>query len=118
MELTPQIFLCYARQDEGAVRELYQRLSVAGFKPWIDQADIYPGEQLPGSIDRAIEQSDLFLAWTSTHKLNRRGILQGEIKIPPDRWQEKLHRNIYLIPARLDPCVVPDVLCDFRREAY
>jgi hypothetical protein len=60
VQATVQIFLCYARQDEDAVRELYQRLSAAGFKPWMDQEDIHPGERWQASIDRAIEQSDYF----------------------------------------------------------
>ena len=109
-----QIFLCYARQDEDAVRELYQRLSAAGFKPWMDQEDIYPGEQWQGSIERAIEQADFFLACLSTHAVSRRGFLQREIKTALDRWQEKLHSDIYLIPARLEPCEVPDVLSHFQ----
>ena len=109
-----QIFLCYARQDEDAVRELYQRLSAAGFKPWMDQEDIYPGEQWQGSIERAIEQADFFLACLSTHAVSRRGFLQREIKTALDRWQEKLHSDIYLIPARLEPCEVPEELRNFQ----
>jgi formylglycine-generating enzyme required for sulfatase activity len=109
-----QIFLCYARQDEDAVRELYQRLSAAGFKPWMDQEDIYLGEQWQGSIERAIEHADFLLACLSTHAVSRRGFLQREIKSALDRWQEKLHSDIYLIPARLQPCEVPEVLRDFQ----
>jgi hypothetical protein len=109
-----QIFLCYARQDEEAVRELYQRLSTAGFKPWMDQEDIYPGEQWQASIERALERSDFFLACLSTHAISRRGFLQREIKGALDRWQERLHSDIYLIPARLEPREVPEVLRDFQ----
>jgi hypothetical protein len=109
-----QIFLCYARQDEDAVRELYQRLSAVGFKPWMDQEDIYPGEQWQGSIERAIEQSDFFLACLSTHAVNRHGSLQREIKGALARWQERLDSDIYLIPARLEPCEVPEVLSHFQ----
>ena len=109
-----QIFLCYARQDENAVRELYQRLSAAGFKPWMDQEDIYPGEQWQRSIERAIEHSDFFLACLSTHAVSREGFLQREITTALERWQEKLHSDIYLIPARLEPCEVPDVLRGFQ----
>jgi formylglycine-generating enzyme required for sulfatase activity len=109
-----QIFLCYARQDEDAVIELYQRLSAAGFKPWMDQEDIYPGEQWQGSIERAIQQSDFFVACLSTHAVSRRGFLQREIKGALERWQEKLHSDIYLIPARLEPCEVPEELRNFQ----
>jgi formylglycine-generating enzyme required for sulfatase activity len=109
-----QIFLCYARQDEDAVIELYQRLSAAGFKLWMDQEDIYPGEQWLGSIERAIQQSDFFVACLSTHAVSRRGFLQREIKGALERWQEKLQSDIYLIPARLEPCEVPEELRNFQ----
>jgi hypothetical protein len=109
-----QIFLCYARQDEDTVKELYQRLSAAGFKPWMDQEDIYAGEQWQASIERAIQRSDFFLACLSTHAVSRRGFLQRELKWALDIWQEKLYSDIYLIPARLEPCEVPEVLQDFQ----
>jgi formylglycine-generating enzyme required for sulfatase activity len=109
-----QIFLCYARQDEDTVKELYQRLSAAGFKPWMDQEDIYAGEQWQASIERAIQRSDFFLACLSTHAISRRGFLQRELKWALDIWQEKLFSDIYLIPARLERCEVPEVLQDFQ----
>lgn len=66
----------------------------------MDQEDIYPGEQWQGSIERAIEHADFFLACLSTHAVSRRGFLQREIKAALDQWQEKLHSDIYLIPRK------------------
>jgi formylglycine-generating enzyme required for sulfatase activity len=111
---TRQIFLCYARPDEDRVRELYQRLTAAGFKPWMDQEDIVPGERWRPSIERAIQRSDFFLACLSTHSVSRRGFLQREIKTAMDLWQEKLGSDIFLIPARFEPCEVPEDLTDFQ----
>jgi formylglycine-generating enzyme required for sulfatase activity len=80
----------------------------------MNQEDIYPGEQWQGSIARAIQQSDFFVACLSTHAVSRRGFLQREIKGALERWQEKLQSDIYLIPARLEPCEVPEELRDFQ----
>ena len=33
VKATAQVFLSYAREDEGKVEELYQKLSDVGFKP-------------------------------------------------------------------------------------
>jgi hypothetical protein len=112
MPTPAQIFLCYARPDENTVRELSQRLTAAGFNPWMDQEDIHPGEQWQASIDRAIHRSDFFLTCLSTHSVSRRGFLQREIKTALDLWQEKLGSDIFLIAARLEPCEVPEAVAD------
>jgi formylglycine-generating enzyme required for sulfatase activity len=88
--------------------------STTMFKPWMDEKDIYPGEQWQGSIERAIEHADFFLACLSTHAVSGRGFLPREIATALERWRERLHSDIYLIPARLEPCEVPDVLSNFQ----
>jgi hypothetical protein len=109
-----QIFLSYAREDEDKVKELYQRLSDAGFKPWMDKKDILPGEIWKSRIPQAIRESDFFLACLSRNSVNKRGWIQREIKDALDIWQEKLDSDIYLIPARLEDCEVPERLGDFQ----
>jgi len=109
-----QIFLSYASEDEEKVDQLYQQLSAAGFKPWMDKKDILPGERWKSSIPRAIRQSDFFLACLSKQSVSKRGFLQREIKDALDLWQEKLEDDIYLIPVRLEDCPVPESLCDFQ----
>jgi hypothetical protein len=109
-----QIFLSYAREDEDKVKELYQRLSDAGFEPWMDKKDILPGEIWKSRISQAIRESDFFLACLSRNSVNKRGWIQREIKDALDIWQEKLDSDIYLIPARLEDCEVPERLGDFQ----
>jgi outer membrane protein assembly factor BamB len=111
---TVQIFLSYAREDEEKVDQLYQQLSAAGFKPWMDKRDILPGERWKSSIPRAIRQSDFFMACLSKKSVSKRGLLQREIRGALDIWQEKLEDDIYLIPVRLEDCPVPESLCDFQ----
>jgi hypothetical protein len=109
-----QIFLSYAREDEDKVKELYQRLSDAGFEPWMDKKDILPGEIWKSRIPQAIRESDFFLACLSGNSVNKRGWIQREIKDALDIWQEKLDSDIYLIPARLEDCEIPERLGDFQ----
>ncbi|TEU17517.1 MAG: TIR domain-containing protein [Anaerolineales bacterium] len=109
-----QIFLSYAREDEGKVKDIYQRLSDAGFKPWMDTKDLLPGEQWKSSIRRAVRRSDFFLACLSANSVNRRGWIQKEIRNALDTWEEMLDSDIYLIPVRLEDCEVPERLCDFQ----
>jgi hypothetical protein len=109
-----QIFLSYAREDEEQVKKFYQRLSDAGFKPWMDTEDLLPGEIWKSRIPQAIRESDFFLACLSGNSVNKRGWIQREIKDALDIWQEKLDSDIYLIPARLEDCEVPERLGDFQ----
>jgi hypothetical protein len=109
-----QIFLSYARKDEEKVENLYQKLSDAGFKPWMDKKDILPGEQWPSSIQRAIRDSDFFLVCLSTNSVKKRGWVQKEMKQALDHWQEKLEDDIYLIPVRLEDCEPPESLRAFQ----
>ncbi len=62
-----QIFLSYVREDEEKVRNLYQKLSDAGFKPWMDIHDVLPGEDFRIAIQNAIRNSHIF--FTTVHFL-------------------------------------------------
>jgi tetratricopeptide (TPR) repeat protein len=108
------VFLSYAREDRERVEDLYQELSRAGFKPWMDTKDILPGERWEASIRMAIRRSDFFLACLSSNSVNKRGFLQKEIKSALDICQEMLDSDIYLIPVRLEDCQVPASLRDFQ----
>jgi hypothetical protein len=114
VKVTVQIFLSYAREDEEEVESLYQKLSNAGFKPWMDKKDILPGERWESSIRKAIRRSDFFLTCLSANSVNKRGWIQREIKNALDIWQDKLDSDIYLIPVRLEDCKVPESLGDFQ----
>jgi len=114
MKAAAQIFLSYAREDEEEVEELYQKLSVAGFKPWMGKKDVVPGEKWPSAIRRAIRDSDFFLVCLSANSVKKRGWVQREMKQALDLWQEKLEDDIYLIPVRLEDCEAPESLREFQ----
>ena len=109
-----QVFLSYAREDREEVEKLYQHLSTAGFKPWMDTMDILPGEVWMESIRSAIEKSDFFLVCLSSRSINKRGILQKEFKSALDVWQGMFESDIYLIPVRLEECAVPVSMAKFQ----
>ena len=65
----PQIFLCYSREDENRVEELFEKLTAEGFKPWMAKKSILPGEYWESSIKRAIKQSEFFIACLSRNSV-------------------------------------------------
>jgi len=109
-----QIFLCYAREDEQTVSDLYERLLSEGFRPWMDKKNILPGQRWDYVLQNAIIHSDFFLACLSPNSARKRGVLQKEIKQALDIWETKLNSDIYLIPVRLQECSVPDYLSNFQ----
>ncbi|MBI1928614.1 TIR domain-containing protein [Candidatus Poribacteria bacterium] len=114
MRATVQIFLSYAREDKEKVESLYQKLSDAGFKPWMDTKDLLPGEKWRSRIQKAIRDTDFFLACLTANSITKRGFLQREIKLAWDILQEQLESDIYLIPVRLEVCDVPEILCEVQ----
>jgi hypothetical protein len=122
VEESLRIFLCYAREDEIQVSELYARLSVAGYRPWMDKMDLLPGVPWEQGIEDSIRQADLFLACLSSRSVKKRGFIQREIDSALAILREKLAEDIYLIPVRLDDCEIPKSLnkltwVDFFQES-
>lgn len=113
--MKPKIFISYAREDVEPVTQLYDKLTAAGFEPWLDMKNLVGGEQWEHAIKKAIRQSDFFLACLSGCSVTKRGFLQKEIREALDLWQEKLDDDIYLIPVRLEECQLPENLCKFHR---
>lgn len=109
-----KIYLSYAPEDEKEVEDLHQRLSEAGHSPWMDKIDIFPGEEFESSRERAVRSSNFFLICLSASSANRRGLFQKDIRDALNLWQEKLKRDIYLIPAKLEDSEVPESLRGFQ----
>lgn len=110
----PKVFLCYARKDKDRVEGLYQKLLDARFTPWMDTKDILPGEDWKRALIKAIREAPFFLACLSNNSVNRRGVLQEEIREALEIWRQKLESDIYFIPVRLDECQVPETLANFQ----
>lgn len=88
------IFISYSRSDSRIVDSFVQRLESAGYKVWIDRAGVYSGSQFKSIIVQAIENSRVFLFFSSKDS-NASPWTAKEIAIAVDR-----HKTI--IPVKLD----------------
>lgn len=104
------VFLCHASEDKQAIRELYQRLKADGVDPWLDEEDLLPGQQWEIEIPKAVRNADVVLVCLSNHTLDKDGYVQKETQFALDAVNKLSPDNIYLIPARLEECFVPDSL--------
>ena len=109
MTTQPNIFLAHASEDKDAVRELHARLVELGFRPWLDEIDLIPGQNWRIEIPKAIKDSDVFLACLSKCSVRKQGYVQKEFRLALDTYAEKPPGSIYVIPVKLDDCEMPDL---------
>jgi hypothetical protein len=109
-----RIFLCHASADKPAIYTLYHRLVADGFDVWLDEEDLLPGQNWREEIPRAVRDSEIIIVCLSEHSINKEGYVQKEIKMALDIADEKPEGTIFIIPARLDDCRVPDRLRPYQ----
>ncbi len=111
----PRIFLCHASEDKERVKELYHQLKKAGYNPWLDKYDLLPGQKWRVEIRKILgDHNNLVVVCLSNSSVTKRGTVQREIKWALDLLEEMPEGAIYLIPARLESCQVPDRLSELH----
>ncbi|HET9590608.1 MAG TPA: TIR domain-containing protein, partial [Anaerolineales bacterium] len=105
-----KVFLCHASGDKPPVRNLYKRLVVEGVDVWLDQEKLLPGQDWQVEIPRAVREADVVIICLSNKSITKEGYIQKEIRFALDSAEEKPEGTIFLIPARLEDCVVPERL--------
>lgn len=108
------VFICHASEDKPLVRELYNRLTQDGIDAWLDEEKLLPGQDWQLEISKAVKNSEVILVVLSSQSVKKAGYVQKEIKLALDVSREKPEGTIYLIPARLDDCAVPDSLKNYH----
>ncbi len=108
----PQVFVAYVEEDVELARRITEHLRAAGCAPWMDKEKLLPGQNWPRSIERAIEISDAFVACFSKRSTAKRGQFQSELRWALDCARRVPLDETFLIPVRLEPCVVPKRVSD------
>ncbi|MEN9564728.1 MAG: hypothetical protein RIR73_2972, partial [Chloroflexota bacterium] len=109
-----KVFLCHSSADKPAVRELYRKLTAFDIDVWLDEVKLIPGQQWKLEIPKAVREADAVIICLSKTSVTKEGYVQKEIKFALDVALEKPEGTIYLIPARLEECKVPDSLNDWH----
>jgi hypothetical protein len=103
----PKVFLAYVQEDAAAAERVFEALEKCGLEPWLDRRRLLPGQNWPRAIEQAIETSDFFLACFSQRSVRKKGGFQAEIRYALDCARRIPLDQIFLIPVRLDACLVP-----------
>jgi hypothetical protein len=107
-EQFPQLFVSYAREDRRKVEEIVRHLRDAGVRTWVDYIDLPPGAKWRSAIAKAIPDSRYFLSLLSSYSLTKKGFVQNEVRTAWSVAEEYPASDIFVIPARLEPCEVKE----------
>ncbi|MFN8414656.1 MAG: SUMF1/EgtB/PvdO family nonheme iron enzyme [Anaerolineales bacterium] len=114
-----RVFLCHSSNDKPAVRELYQKLRAEPWiEPWLDEEELYPGDDWDLAIEKAVENSDVVLVCLSNGSINKRGFVQKELRFALDVALEMPEETIFIVPLRLEECTPPRSLRDWQYADY
>jgi hypothetical protein len=109
----PRIFIAYVLEDVATAEKLFRSLEARGYAPWLDRRKLLPGQNWPRRIQDAIESTDFFIPCFSGKSVQKRGGFQAEIRHGLECAKRMPLDDVFMIPARLDDCRIPDRI---RRE--
>ena len=103
-----KVFLCHSSNDKPAVREIYARLkSESWIEPWLDEEELYPGQDWGLEIEKAVEEADTVLVFLSNNAVTKKGYVQKEVRMVLRISDYQPDGTIFTIPLRLENCAVP-----------
>jgi len=105
-----RVFLLYARSDKQAVHHLYSRMVKDGVRVWVDEKNLLPGQDWAHEIRKTIQSSDVVIVCLSKQFNRQGGFRHEEVKIALEKANALPAGGMFLIPARLKPCDLPDTL--------
>ncbi len=83
-------------------------------QPWLDELDLLPGQDWQVEIPKAIFSSDVIVVYLSKNSVDKEGYVQKEITFALDKAMEKPEGTIFIIPAKLEECNVPQRLSRYQ----
>lgn len=105
-----RIFLLYAHRNAKVVHRLYRRLLKTGADVWLDREKLLPGQDWQSEIRKAIYASDLVIVCLSNDFIKQGGFRHEELRIVIEKANSLPEGETFAIPARLEPCDLPELL--------
>ena len=109
-----KVFLCHASGDKPVVHQLYKYLCNDGVDAWLDSEKLIPGQKWQLEIPKAVRSSDVVIVCLSERSTNKEGYISKEIEFALDIADKQPEGTIFVIPARLEECRVPERLNNYQ----
>ena len=88
---------------------LYAHLCAEGIDTWLDKEKLLPGQDWEKEIRKAVRECDVVVVCISK-QFHQKGFRQKEVKIALEEADLQPEGTIFIIPARLEDCDVPESL--------
>lgn len=116
-----RIFLSHRSKDQDRVSQIYKTLIEHGYKPWMAEYDILPGQSWKQEIDTAIRDSEIFLSFmskNSSEKSETGFSVDSELSIAEhineylgeQESSDSKGNKIHIVPIRLDDVEMPEAI--------
>jgi hypothetical protein len=110
----PKIFICHANEDFVVAEEIYERLKEDDYDSWLDKRSLIVGQKWDYEIRKAVKEADFFVVLLSQNSVRKKGYIQREFKLAMKSLEEVPDGQIYLIPIKIDNCLIPSQFADFQ----
>lgn len=109
-----KIFISYAFADNSQALQVFKTLLSLDANPWLDTEKLLPGQDWKLEIGKALDDADVILLCLSKKSVSKEGYVQKEMRLALDRALEMPEGEVFLIPARFEPCELPYRLKDYQ----
>ena len=109
------IFLIHAHSDRETVRKLYQRLVSDRLNVWFDAERLQPGQDWQNEIRNALLKCDVVIVCLSHNFDKQKGYRHEELKLALEKANFLPDDEVFIIPARLEKCDMPESLKHLHR---
>lgn len=105
-----RIFICHSSSDKLSARQIYHNLKSENIDPWIDEEKLLPGQDWDLEIKKAIHEADVVIVCLSKVSTTKSGFINKEIKYALDVADNQPEGIIFIIPLKLEECILPERL--------
>lgn len=109
------VFLIHAHADKEAVHKLFQRMQKKGITVWLDSERLKPGQDWQNEIRNALLKCDAVVVCLSRAFDQKQGYRHEELKLALEKADLLPDDEVFIIPARLEECEVPEALHHLHR---
>lgn len=109
------VFLIHAHADKESVNKLFQRMQRKGINAWLDSERLMPGQDWQNEIRNALLKCDTVVVCLSRAFDQKQGYRHEELKLALEKANLFPDDEVFIIPARLEECELPESLRHLHR---
>ncbi len=109
LESRGTVFLSHNASDKEFVRRLAVDLANDGFEPWLDEAEILPGDSIVEKVNDGLKGAEFLVAVLSPHSVASAWVKR---ELNSTLMTQLSGKHIVLLPVLLKDCDIPPLLQD------